>query len=120
MTLRDYLIAFFLTEIIEPTVAFLLGYRKPREIGAVLLVNLVTHPLLHYYALLHESFAQLPMSSAILFLLETGVVFAEWGLLVFALPKNSKRSLFFLSAAMNVSSCLLGLVLQAGPFRAIW
>ncbi|HWB59459.1 MAG TPA: hypothetical protein VG733_08205 [Chthoniobacteraceae bacterium] len=109
MTVTGYLAALLETEIIETTVAYLLGYRKGREIAAVLLVNLVTHPLLHYYALLHEYFDLLPMSMTVLFFLEIGIVFGEWGLLSFALKEKSRGSLFILSATMNTCSYLAGL-----------
>ena len=59
-----------------------LGFRKAREIAAVLLVNLVTHPLLHYYLLLRLHYKAAPVGMAVIFLLEAGVVFAEWGLLM--------------------------------------
>jgi hypothetical protein len=111
MTIAGYLTALFLTEVIETTVALLLGFRKLREIAAVLLVNIVTHPLLHYYLLLHERYDTLPMSMAVLFFLEVGIVFVEWGLLVFALKERPKRSLFILSAAMNTCSYLAGLAI---------
>jgi hypothetical protein len=111
MTLQSYLTAFLLTEIIETSVAWLLGFRKGREIAAVLLVNCVTHPSLHYYLLLTARFDWLPMSMTVLFFLEIGIVFIEWGLLVFALRKRSPRSLFLLSFTMNTASYLAGLAI---------
>jgi hypothetical protein len=111
MTLHGYLLSLFLTELIESAVAFALNFRKRREIAAVLLVNLVTHPLLHFYELLHEHYAAFPMDLTILTCMEAGIVFAEWGLLSIALRERSKRSLFLLSATMNTCSYLAGLAI---------
>ncbi len=112
MALSGYFVALFLTEIIETAVALALGYRKAHEIAAVLLVNLFTHPLLHFYALLHRYYEGAPMGMSLDLMLEVGVVFAEWGLLGFALKERSNRSLFFLSAAMNTCSFVTGLFIM--------
>ena len=48
MLLSRYLISFFLTLIIEIAVALAFGYREKKFLVTILLVNVVTHPLLHY------------------------------------------------------------------------
>ena len=111
MTLGGYFAALLLTEIIRdrvvaPCARFQEGAGR---ITAVLLVNLVTHPLLHYYALLHQYYPAVPAGTPVVLLLEAGVVFAEWGLLATALKERSKRSLFVLSATMNTCSFVAGL-----------
>jgi hypothetical protein len=109
MTIHDYLIALLLTEIIEVTVAVLLGYRRRREIAAVILVNLVSHPILHYFLLLNRHFDLVAMSTYTILFLEAAVILVEWGLLVFALRKKT-ASLLFLSITMNLCSYLTGVL----------
>jgi hypothetical protein len=101
------LAAFLLTEAIEVSVALLLGYRRVREIAAVILVNLVTHPLLNYLLLLNDYFGFGSARFPIVLLLEIGVILAEWALLLFAL-RQKKLPLLGLSVTMNACSYLIG------------
>jgi hypothetical protein len=104
------LLALLLTEIVETTVALLLGYRRPREIIAVILVNLVTNPSLNYLLFLNDHFGVIRQRLALVLLLEVAVVLIEWALLVFALRGN-RKSLFVLSLAMNTCSYLTGVLI---------
>jgi hypothetical protein len=110
MTIHDYLIALLLTETIEVTVTILLGYRKRREIAAVILVNLVSHPILHYFLLLNRHFDMVAMNTYTILFLEAAVILVEWGLLVFTLRRKA-TSLLFLSITMNLCSYLIGVLI---------
>ncbi|MBV8212405.1 MAG: hypothetical protein JOZ08_04165 [Verrucomicrobia bacterium] len=110
MSIRDALLALLLTEIVEITVALLLGYRRPREIIAVFLVNLVTNPSLNYLLFLNDQFGIVRHRFPLMLFLESGVVLVEWALLVFAL-RGSRKSLFILSLTMNTCSYLIGVLI---------
>lgn len=107
--MRDYLILQYLpalasTLAIELGVAALLGWRTPRQFGAVGIVNLVTHPLLHV-VLWVTGWSQ----PAALLGLEVAVFLAEGALLMRLLRLPAGRALMA-SAVMNTTSAILGLV----------
>jgi hypothetical protein len=110
VSIRDSLLALLLTEIVEITVALFLGYRRPREIIAVFLVNLVTNPSLNFLLFLNDYFGFIRHRLPLILVLEGAVVLIEWALLVFALRGNWK-SLFVLSFAMNTCSYLTGVLI---------
>ena len=110
MNLRDCVIAFLLTEVVEITVALLLGYRRPRQIMAVFLVNLVTNPSVNYLVFLNDNFGVIPDRLSLILFLELAVIFVEWALLVIALREN-KKSLLGLSFVMNTCSYLAGVLI---------
>jgi hypothetical protein len=110
VNIRDVLLALLLTEIVEIAVALFLGYRRPREIIAVFLVNLVTNPSLNYLLFLNEYFSIIRQRLPLILFSEVAVVLIEWALLVFALRGN-KKSLFVLSFAMNTCSYLTGVLI---------
>ena len=104
--LQQYLPAFASTVAIELGVAVLLGFWNPRQLGAVALVNLITHPTLHV-VLWTFGWWQPP----VLLALEVVVFFAEGALLMRLLRLPATKALL-VSAAMNATSALLGLVLS--------
>jgi len=110
VSIRDSLLALLLTEIVEVTVALILGYRRPREIVAVILVNLVTNPSLNYLLSLNNHFGIIRHRLPLILFSELGVVLIEWILLVFALRRN-KKSLLILSFTMNACSYLTGVLI---------
>jgi len=110
VNIRDVLLALLLTEIVEIAVALFLGYRRPRAIIAVILVNLVTNPSLNYLLFLNEYFGIIRYRFPLIFFSELAVVLVEWALLAFALRGN-KKSLFVLSFAMNTCSYLTGVLI---------
>ena len=110
MSIREALLALLLTEIVEIAVALFLGYRRPREITAVFLVNLVTNPSLNYLLFLNDYFGIIRYRLPLILFSEVAVVFVEWALLVFALRGN-KKSLFLLSFTMNTCSYLTGVLI---------
>jgi hypothetical protein len=111
--LRDYLIAFLLTVVIEVAVALLLGYRKRLEIACVVLVNVFSHPLLNSVILVIIAAWSAPVGLPVIVLLEAGVVLVEWQLLCYALQQHSRFRLFILSLAMNSASYAAGVLLGA-------
>ena len=110
MSIREALLALLLTEIVEIAVALFLGYRRPREITAVFLVNLVTNPSLNYLLFLNDYFGIIRYRWPLILFSEVAVVLVEWALLVFALRGN-KKSLFVLSFTMNICSYLTGVLI---------
>lgn len=107
---RSYAIAFLLTLLLEVAVALVLGYRKRSEIVCVVAVNVFSHPLLVYLLCVIGSLRSAPISPLEILLFEAGVVLVEWQLLRFALPRQSKSQLFFLSLVMNGVSYISGIV----------
>jgi hypothetical protein len=102
--------ALTVTLAIEIPVAVLLGYRKNREIAAVILVNVITNPPLNYLIYLNYYFDWMPYTTFAVICLEVAVVLVEWRLLLFALRKSSSRMLL-LSAAMNATSYVVGAII---------
>jgi hypothetical protein len=108
--IRAAVVAFLLTEIVEIAVALFLGYRRPREIIAVFLVNLVTNPSLNYILFLNDYYGVIQRGWAVILVSEIAVILIEWVLLVFALRDNPK-SLLRLSFTMNICSYLVGVLI---------
>ena len=110
MNIRDWLIALLLTEIVEITVALLLGYRRPRQIMAVFVINLITNPSVNFLVFLNDYFGLIQDRLLLILFLELGVILVEWAMLVIALREN-KKSLLGLSFAMNTCSYLTGVLI---------
>jgi hypothetical protein len=107
---HDFVLALLLTEIVEVAVALFLGYRRPKEIIAVILVNVVTNPSLNYLLFLNDYYGFIRRGLVLILLLEAAVVLIEWALLVFALRRN-KKGLLGLSFTMNTCSFLVGVLI---------
>lgn len=107
--MSDYLVALILTIIIEVGIAALLGYQSYVALRAVVLVNLISHPLLCYLLALNGYFGFIDYRTSVV-VLETLVVFGEWGGLLYVLRETPKK-LFMLSFSMNLASFLIGLLL---------
>jgi len=101
--LRHYLPAFAITLSIELGVALFLGLWSTRQLAAVALANVTTHPALHV-VLWVSGWSQ----PAALLALEGAVFLAEGVLLVLLLKLPARRALL-ISAALNATSALLGL-----------
>ncbi len=111
-----FLLALSLTILIETSVAVLLGQRNGRFLLVVLLVNIITNPLANYLIFLNQSLGIVKPVLLFVFLLEAGVVVAEWRLFVYSLPHARPRVPFLaLSIAMNATSFLLGVFLFGLP-----
>jgi hypothetical protein len=98
-------------------VAAALGLRSGRALAAVACVSLVTNPLLTFGGLLlaqaYEWSASPAWALAVIVPAEIAVVLAEWRLLLWALGGSPSRMLL-VSAAMNATSALAGLVFWVG------
>jgi hypothetical protein len=105
--ISSYLLALFLTIVIELAVAFFFGFRKRIEIIAIIFINLLTNTILNYFLLANDHFSFFKSSLLIILLLEIVVVLIEWKLLVFALQEKPKK-LLALSLAMNFCSYITG------------
>ena len=114
--LRDYLIAFLLTIVIEVAVAALLGYRRRLEIAAVVCVNVFSHPLLCFLLGLLASLQSAPVGQLEIVPFEAAVVLAEWQLLCYALRRRPKSQLLVLSLSMNCSSYMAGATAHRGNY----
>jgi len=107
--ISSYLLALFLTIIIELIVAFFFGFRKKIDIIAIIFINLLTNPILNYLLLVNDYFSFFKSSLLIILFLEAIVVLLEWKLLVFALQGKSKK-LLALSLVMNFCSYIVGVL----------
>jgi hypothetical protein len=105
-----YLLALFLTLVIELAVALILGYRSRRELAVVVLVNFVTHPVLHLILFLNNYLAFLTVNDLTIGIMEICIVFVEWGILCYSFPAK-KWKLLLLSFLMNLCSYGLGRVI---------
>jgi hypothetical protein len=109
MSLSNYIIALVLSIIIEISVAYLMGYKEKKYLLAILAINFVTHPILNYFILI-LGFAQINLNLLLVGLLEVGVIFAEWGLLIHMFHKP-KDKLFILSLVTNLVSFIAGILI---------
>ena len=104
MTATGYLTALLLTLILETAVACALGLKSRTELIAVVGANLASHPIVYWGALFLGGFHPL---GAIVFV-EAFAVFAEAGMLKFALPGRKAAELFLISLLMNAASFIAG------------
>ena len=108
--LETYLPALACTLAIELGVAVMLGFWTRRELLAVILVNLVTHPALHLILWLLFRTRLLPLDWPVLTALEVAVFLAEWAMLARWLRLSARRAAT-VSFCMNAASALLGCLL---------
>lgn len=113
--MNDYLLNYYLpgfakTVAIELGVAVLFGLWSLRQLRAVVLVNLATHPALHgvLWALFWSQGVREPLPVQLA--LEVTVFLAEGAMLRWWLRLPAGR-MFVLSAMMNAASYLIGLAL---------
>jgi hypothetical protein len=100
------------TLVIESFVAFVLGYRKKKEIAVVLLANFATNPALNFLLALNSSYGYVLPQIPLLVVLELIVVVAESALLRYGMRRGWKE-MVILSLAMNASSFAAGLILSS-------
>jgi hypothetical protein len=104
-----YLVALILTIVIEIIVAFFFKLRNKDAIVTIVLINIVTHPLIHYSIAILFAIG-IAADYLVVLLLEIAVIIAEWRLLVYSLQDNSKQMLV-LSIIMNMVSYAIGLLI---------
>jgi hypothetical protein len=104
--LAGYLLALFLTLVIEGCCAYAMGFRETRYVLAVAVINVITHVILSY-SLFVLRYLGIDPPLALIVVLEALVVVAEWQLLVFCFRNPKGR---FLTTALlgNTASFLLG------------
>ncbi len=107
--LARYLLALFLTLIIEGSIAYLIGLRGRDYVLAVALINAITHPILNYL-LLVLGYLNINASLMLIVLLEVLVVIVEWRMLVYIFRFPETRFLIT-SILANTASFLAGLLL---------
>jgi hypothetical protein len=104
-----YFLILGLNALIECVTAFVLGLRKRSEMQAVLLVNLVTHPILTYVIWVNAHYRFFDLTLGALFIAELCVVAVEWGMLVVVLRERPYR-LLAVTLAMNLASVVVGII----------
>ncbi len=107
--LARYLLALFLTLIIEGSIAYLMGLRGRDYVLAVALINVITHPILNYL-LFVLGYLNINASLMLIVLLEILVVIVEWRLLVYIF-RSPKTRFLITSILANTASFLAGLLL---------
>ena len=110
MFLIEYLFTLILTVILEISVAFLWGLKKTVELRAILLINLLTHPILHLTIWTISYFYPAIVGFGLILLFEIIIILSEWRLLVLILRKKSEHVLI-LSSLMNITSFVVGILL---------
>ncbi len=110
--LHEYLPALANTIVAELGVALLFGLWSVRQLSMVVLVNLISHPLLHVVLWAAYWWHSATPPWPVLLGLELAVVLVEGALLWRWLPLGARKS-FGLSAAMNSISYLVGLAIAA-------
>ena len=107
--LAGYLLALFLTLIIEGCVAYVMGFRERKYVLAVAVVNVITHLILNYL-LLVLGYLGVNVPLALVIILEVLVVVAEWQLLTYIFH-NPKGRFLALALLGNTTSFLLGMLI---------
>jgi len=107
--LGRYLLTLLLTLTIEGTVAYLLGLRKRQQMVAVVMINVITHPVLSYLLLVF-GYLGMDVTFGLVTVLEILVVVVEWQLLVYVFGSPG-RQLFIVSLLANAASFLTGILL---------
>ena len=112
MGLSEYLITLLATIFIELTVAFALGLKKRDMLLAVLLVNLITHPILAYILVWFNFFH---ISFAFVLVLEILVIIAEYMLYKY-MRITSKKKCLRLAIIANIASYMIGIFIYGFHF----
>jgi hypothetical protein len=104
-----FLLALFLTVLIEGGVAYLFGLRERRLLLAVAMINVITNPALNFF-LLVLGYMHIAAPWTFVVALELLVVVVEWRLMVYVFRMPAGR-LLLLSLVANASSFVAGLLL---------
>jgi len=109
--LSNFLLALFLTFLIEILIAFILGYRNKTFFIIIFFINVITNPILNYLVQLNYLFEIFSNKILLILPLEIIVILTEWLILVYVFDKRDKTKLLILSIVMNLASFIIGLVL---------
>ena len=110
MTINNYLIALFLTVLIELLLAYIFFWGNRKILKPVLLVNLITHPIFWIFLWGNNLLVLIPFNLFLIITLELFIVFVEFLLLKMVLDFNDLKILL-LSFLMNLGSFLFGFIL---------
>ena len=114
MSIKDLpkvmLISLVCTIIIECFIALIMGYRK-KDLLNVLLVNILTNPLVSSITIYFNYYYGLKGRIVSLIILELLTLFVE-GFIYYKYLKKRKINGYLLSLILNVSSYLLGLLIN--------
>jgi hypothetical protein len=107
--LARYLLALFLTLIIEGCVAYAMGFRERKHVLAVTVINVITHLILSYLLFVLGCLG-VDVPLALIVVLEVLVVVAEWQLLVYVF-RNPKGRFLVMALLANTASFLAGMLI---------
>lgn len=105
------IISLLLTILIELSISTFLGIKTRNDIRIVILVNICTNPIVVYIANILKLLNNNLLYILTVILLEIIVVFVEFRLYNKYL-KNYKKSKFILSLVNNISSYMIGILLN--------
>ena len=105
------IISLLLTILIELSISILLGIKTRNDIRIVILVNICTNPIVVYIANILKLLNNNLLYILTVILLEIIVVFVEFRLYNKSL-KNYKKSKFILSLVNNISSYMIGILIN--------
>ena len=109
--ISSFIVALFLTLLIEIFIAFILGYKDKTSIAIIALINIITNPLLNYLIIINNQLNLIKYNLIFLLVLEISIIFIEWGILVYSIKSKNSKQLFVLSLIMNFTSFIIGLLL---------
>ena len=110
MTIESYLLALFLTLIIEMSVAYYLGYKSKKALISVVCINLISHPVFCYFLWVNLTLDIITINYFSMISLEVIITLLESILLYYAL-KQKYLLMLNLSFAMNFASFVIGLII---------
>lgn len=110
MFVNNFLLPLILTILVEGLVGFLMGYKNKQLMQVIAAANAITNPFMNFIAVfilylgLQEFFYWLILP------LELLLIPIEWIILSYAIP-DKRSEMLKLSAIMNISSFVIGLVI---------
>ena len=108
------ILVFILTVIVEVIIGLFFGFRRLREIAAIILVNLITNPALNYILSMFKLSIFTSQGIFTIIILEALVIIAEYLLLRYTFPYKETRKLLTMVITMNVITTFLSFALTTG------
>ncbi len=113
----DYLLSLEMTIATELMVFSLFGFRSARDLGTVIVINFMTHPLVFYALCVNAIFLLFRITMGTILFLEIFIILIEW-LLLYWVTGIGRIRLLVTSFSANVASYLVGLIVfppYSGP-----
>jgi hypothetical protein len=110
MLVNNLLLPLLLTIVIELTVAYLMGYKDKQSLQIVVIVNVMTNPFVNFITMVLAYFDLNEFLYWFILPLELLLIPIEWMILNYAIP-HKRKAFLKLSAAMNISSFVIGLLI---------